>query len=67
MNRLEKWLLRRIVRQQVQQGSSHLRNIAELFGVVRDECAREFYEDNAATLNEMLHDCLEASSRAAAR
>lgn len=61
MNRFEKWLVTRIIRREVTQGATHLRNITGLYQMVREACADEFYEDNAMTLDATLHECFVAA------
>jgi hypothetical protein len=57
VNRFEKWLVTRIIRREVKQGATHLRNITGLYQMVREACADEFYEDSAVTLDATLHEC----------
>lgn len=61
MTRFDHWLLRKIVRRNVRQGTSHLSNITEIYGIVREACADEFVEDNEATRNAMLLERFEAA------
>lgn len=61
MTRFEQWLLRKIVRRNVRQGTSHLSNITEIYATVREACAEEFVEDNEATRNAMLLERFEVA------
>lgn len=61
MTRFDHWLLRKIVRRNVRQGTSHLSNITAIYATVREACAEEFVEDNEATRNAMLLERFEAA------
>jgi len=63
INRLERWLLRRIFRQIVQQGAYHADNIAEVYHLLHQACRREFCEDNAPTLDSFLLEQFQRSAR----
>lgn len=61
MNRLEKWFFKRILRKEVRQSYDHGRRISELYGLVRQACEQEFFEDNAPTMDANLRIWFEAS------
>lgn len=48
MTRFERWLLRRTIRT-ILQGDDHINDTTELFGILRQEWKRAFYEDNDKT------------------
>lgn len=56
MSRFERWFLKRLVARQVRQGRWHAARITALYQLVRDACDREFYEDNAVTRDDFLHE-----------
>ena len=58
MTRIEKWLLKRIVERNVRQGPTHMANMTEIFQLVKEVWAGEFTEDNEATVNATLQECL---------
>jgi hypothetical protein len=61
MNWLESWLLKRIIRKQVIQGTDHHVRITNLYRMIRLACEDEFTEDNTPTLNAFLKDCFDES------
>lgn len=61
MNKIERYLLRRIIGREVRQGISHRDRITELYKMIQVACEQEFYEDNGATLNTFLSECFENS------
>ena len=63
MTRFEQWIIRRIIRKQVQQGTGHAQNITELYREIRTAVEREFYEDNLVTQNSYLREWFENSLR----
>jgi hypothetical protein len=54
MSRLDAWLFRRIIRNEVTQGPSHAENLKRVYQVIREECRREFCEDSVASLDAFL-------------
>jgi len=58
MTRLQRWLLRKIFKELVRQGP-HVVNITECLRLLRDAVAVEFTEDNDATLDALLRECLD--------
>ena len=54
MNRLETWLLTRIIRREVRQDYNHAEKITNLYRMINNACQEEFTEDNIPTLNHSL-------------
>lgn len=54
MTWFEKWFLHRVFRKEVRQGFDHSRHISELYALIREAAEREFFEDNAPTLDASL-------------
>ena len=61
MNKLERWLLTRLIRKQIAQGPLHPQNIEGIYRVVREACSAEFNEDSNASLNGYLQERFEAA------
>jgi hypothetical protein len=59
MTRLERWLIKRIIRKEVVQGYDHPARIAALFGLVIEAARDEFTEDNHATSRAYLSEWFE--------
>ncbi len=51
------WLFRKLVRDNITQGPHHQSNLEQMYRIIQEEAQREFYEDNAPTLNGFLDDC----------
>jgi uridine kinase len=56
LTKLQKWLLRRIARRVVIQGS-HKRRIIEFYSILIEAAREEFVEDNKPTLDGFLEEC----------
>lgn len=54
MNKLETWLLTRIIRREVRQDYDHPEKITNLYRMINTACRDEFTEDNIPTLNHSL-------------
>jgi len=61
MTRFERWFLRRLLRREVRQGYDHDRRVPGLYGLIREACEKEFFEDNSPTLSAFLAECFEQS------
>ena len=55
MTKFDSWILTRIFKKQVTQGG-HAKNIQELYTMIRDAAAKEFYEDNHPAIDEYLQE-----------
>jgi hypothetical protein len=49
MNRVEQWILNRIIRKEVRQDRNHKGNLNALYRIIRDAIDDEFLEDNNYT------------------
>lgn len=63
MTRFERWFLKRLLRREVWQGPGHDQRIAGLYGLIREACEKEFFEDNAPTLSAFLAECFEQAQQ----
>jgi hypothetical protein len=61
MSRFERWILRRLLSKQLDQGPALEKRIAEVFAEVRAAYAHRYYEDNVFTQDTMLRECFEAT------
>lgn len=59
MTRFERWFLKRIIAKEVTQGFNHSERISNLYGMIREACEKEFYEDNRATMDDQLREWFE--------
>lgn len=59
MNRLERWFLQRVLRNEVTHGYDHDKRISALYGMIRAAAEDEFTEDNAPTLSDFLSEQFE--------
>lgn len=57
--RFKRYLLRELIREQVQQGYDHFERIEGLYALIREEARAEFYEDNDVTLDSFLRERFE--------
>lgn len=56
MNRIKRWLLKRLIAEQVIQGWDHDERIEGLFCLIQEAALNEFTEDNLPTINSYLRD-----------
>ena len=61
MKESNKIKLKKIAKEEVQQGPSHKYNIIDMYTIIRKMAANEFTEDNVPTLNHFLKECFEES------
>jgi hypothetical protein len=61
MNKLDRWLLKRICKKLVIQGSEHKSRIAQYYKIMADAARQEFTEDNEPTLKHFLTECYEGA------
>lgn len=64
MNRLELWLLRRLLRKHIVTNTwngDHMHATGGIFQMVREVWHEVSYEDNAATISSCLSECFEAT------
>jgi hypothetical protein len=61
MTRLKKWLLRRLIWGQIQQGPRHGQEITDLYRTIFEASRHEFNEDNPATLQAYLTERFDAA------
>ena len=57
LNKLEKWILPRILKKICRQDWNHLQAIAELYSAIEKAVRDEFYEDNILTLDTVIDEC----------
>lgn len=50
MNKVRRWLFRKIVRDHIKQSPVHHLNLTELYRMIFEEARKEFTEDNDVTL-----------------
>jgi hypothetical protein len=63
MNKIEQWVLRRIISRECRQDWHHRERIINLYKEIRIACEKEFYEDNTFTMNSNLREWFEKSLR----
>jgi hypothetical protein len=63
MTKIQRWFLRRLLRQEVVQGPDHARRISELYGLIREAAENEFTEDNAPTMDAFLSECFQTTQK----
>jgi len=51
MNRLDRWMFKRLVRKSVRVGANHSNRIIDMYYTIRCECHREFTEENVPSMN----------------
>lgn len=61
MSIFEKWIVRRIFKQQVAQGYDHNKRITKLYIMIREAVEKEFDEDNKPTRDAYLTELFEKS------
>jgi hypothetical protein len=61
MNKVEKWIVKKIIRKEVKQDFDHHLKIADLYALIRECCEEEFTEDNAPTLDDALREWFEST------
>ena len=61
MNKIQKWILKKICKKIVKQGPDHKDNIIEYYRIMNDASKREFFEDNDPTLQGFLRECHETA------
>jgi hypothetical protein len=54
MNKLEKWILRRIFRKALKQGHAHNANLKEIQSILFGVMAKEFREDSTFAISEVI-------------
>ena len=62
MTKLERWVMNRVIAREVIQGFNHDKRIENLYQMIRDACIKEFYEDNAMTMDKFLRERFEATT-----
>ena len=49
--------LRQLIRREIAQSPHHVENMINIFEIIREEWASEFYNDSHTTHNAMLREC----------
>lgn len=49
--------LRRLIRKAITQGPRHVENMIDIFEIIREEWAKEFFEDNRTAQDGVLREC----------
>lgn len=63
MNKIEQWVLRRIISRECRQDWHNRERIINLYKEIRIACEKEFYDDNTVTMNSNLREWFEKSLR----
>ena len=57
MNKIELWILKRIIKKEISQNITHKNNIINLYQIIRNAIESEFTEDNYITTDNFLLEC----------
>jgi hypothetical protein len=61
ISKVQHWLLKKLIRDNVRQGPHHNENITEMLRLVVESCRDEFYEDNDATQRYFIQERFDAA------
>ena len=62
MNKIEKWLMRRLIKKMVKQGGE-VKRITTHFNMIHEELVLEYSENSPESLYQVLNECMGFSKR----